>query len=113
MTHFPTVQGRCPACTRSTLILGAGGYVTCAHLECPDPTAASNLLEQHPAQQSAELEHYRRTVALIGELCRRIRVQSDHAPDDYRLGHNHAAGRVVRLLQRAEQRLTITMGQHR
>ena len=41
----PTVQGRCPACSRTTLILGVGGYVTCSHLECPDPSAASDLLD--------------------------------------------------------------------
>jgi hypothetical protein len=46
MTPTPTVQGRCPACSRSTLILGAGGYVTCSHLDCPSPASASDLLEQ-------------------------------------------------------------------
>jgi hypothetical protein len=42
----PGVRGRCPVCTRTTLILGAGGYVTCAHLDCPNPTAATDLLGQ-------------------------------------------------------------------
>ena len=46
MTATPTVQGRCPACSRTTLILGVGGYVTCSHLECPDPSAASDLLDR-------------------------------------------------------------------
>jgi hypothetical protein len=46
VTATPPVQGRCPACSRSTLILGVGGYVTCSHLDCPDPCAASDLLEQ-------------------------------------------------------------------
>ncbi|MFC8447602.1 DUF6085 family protein [Kitasatospora sp. NPDC057223] len=48
MTAIPTVQGHCPACHRTTLILGADGYVTCAHLDCPNPTAASDLLAQQP-----------------------------------------------------------------
>jgi hypothetical protein len=48
MSAFPAVQGHCPACTRTTLILGANGYITCAHLDCPNPTAASDLLDQQP-----------------------------------------------------------------
>lgn len=42
----PTVQGRCPACRGESLFLGSGGYVTCARLDCPDPEAATRILEQ-------------------------------------------------------------------
>lgn len=49
MTATPRVRGRCPACSRTMLILGVGGYVTCSHLECPDPCAASILLERQAA----------------------------------------------------------------
>lgn len=45
---FPTVQGRCPACGWTSLFLGSGGYVTCARAECPQPDAASTLLERDP-----------------------------------------------------------------
>jgi hypothetical protein len=45
----PTVQGHCPACSRTTLILGADGYLTCAHLDCPNPPAASDTLDRLPA----------------------------------------------------------------
>lgn len=45
---FAGVQGRCPACGRTALILGSGGYVTCSHLDCPEPDAASTLLERDP-----------------------------------------------------------------
>lgn len=38
------VQGRCPACSGSSLFLGEGGHVTCSRLDCPDPTAADDLL---------------------------------------------------------------------
>lgn len=38
------VAGRCPACGGHTLFLGAGGYPTCPLRECPDPTAAADLL---------------------------------------------------------------------
>ncbi|MFJ5886824.1 DUF6085 family protein [Streptomyces californicus] len=44
--YFPTVQGRCPACGAISLFLGSGGYVTCARIECPEPDAASTLLER-------------------------------------------------------------------
>lgn len=43
---YPTVQGRCPACRGSSLFLGSGGYVTCARADCPDPEAATRMLEQ-------------------------------------------------------------------
>jgi len=39
------VQGKCPACGRSSLLLGSGGYVTCGRLECSNPTAATDALE--------------------------------------------------------------------
>lgn len=42
----PLVKGRCPACNGSSLFLGSGGYVTCARLDCPDPTAADDLLHR-------------------------------------------------------------------
>ncbi|MFJ3037747.1 hypothetical protein [Streptomyces tendae] len=40
----PLVKGRCPACRGASLFLGSGGYVTCSRLDCPDPTAADDLL---------------------------------------------------------------------
>ncbi|WP_318196887.1 hypothetical protein [Streptomyces sp. MCL20-2] len=49
-TGFPTVQGNCPACHRESLFLGSSGYVTCARLECPEPDAASTLLERRTTE---------------------------------------------------------------
>ncbi|WP_327376224.1 DUF6085 family protein [Streptomyces sp. NBC_01216] len=49
-SHFgATVQGRCPACGKTSLFLGEGGYVTCARLDCLHPEAATELLEQPDA----------------------------------------------------------------
>jgi hypothetical protein len=45
---FPAVQGHCPACGDPSLFLGEGGYVTCSRAECPEPDAASTLLERDP-----------------------------------------------------------------
>lgn len=45
---FADVQGRCPACGWTTLFLGDGGYVTCSRADCPQPDAASTLLERDP-----------------------------------------------------------------
>jgi hypothetical protein len=48
--HMQTVQGRCPACGWTSLFLGDGGYVTCPRLECPNPSAADQLLHgEQPA----------------------------------------------------------------
>jgi hypothetical protein len=48
---LPLVQGRCPACGTAGLFLGDGGYVTCSLIDCPEPDAASTVLE--PAVVSA------------------------------------------------------------
>jgi hypothetical protein len=47
-TPFPDVQGHCPACGWTTLFLGDGGYPTCSRIDCPEPDAASKLLERDP-----------------------------------------------------------------
>lgn len=52
-TSTLSVQGRCPACGHTALMLGAGGYVTCRRLDCPAPDAASTLLEQRPPSPTA------------------------------------------------------------
>lgn len=43
---FADVKGRCPACGWTSLFLGDGGYVTCSRIDCPEPDAASTLLER-------------------------------------------------------------------
>jgi hypothetical protein len=43
---FARVQSHCPACRHSALFLGDGGYVTCGNLNCSNPCAANELLEQ-------------------------------------------------------------------
>ncbi len=43
---FPVVRGRCPACHLRTLFVGAGGYITCSYLNCPDPGAVADLLDR-------------------------------------------------------------------
>jgi hypothetical protein len=60
---MPLVAGRCPACRGSSLFLGVGGHATCARLDCPDPSAADDLLHGGPADP---------VVVLEGALCRRV-----------------------------------------
>jgi hypothetical protein len=43
---LPLVKGRCPACGTAGLFLGHGGYVTCSLIDCPEPDAASTVLER-------------------------------------------------------------------
>lgn len=50
-TGYPWIKGRCPACRWASLFVGAGGFLTCGNLRCPDPMAAGNLLER-PTQEN-------------------------------------------------------------
>jgi endogenous inhibitor of DNA gyrase (YacG/DUF329 family) len=44
------VQGSCPACGKTSLFLGDGGHVTCSRIDCPNPSAADQLLHgEQPA----------------------------------------------------------------
>lgn len=45
-----TVVGYCPACGGSSLFLGDGGYVTCSRSDCPNPAAASDILDDRETQ---------------------------------------------------------------
>jgi hypothetical protein len=60
---MPLVAGYCPACRGSSLFLGVGGHATCARLDCPDPSAADDLLHGGPADP---------VVVLEDALCRRV-----------------------------------------
>jgi hypothetical protein len=54
---LPLVQGNCPACKRAGLFLGSGGYTTCSNPDCPEPDAATTVLEQYGAE--AQPPHHR------------------------------------------------------
>lgn len=43
---YPSIQGRCPACRGDSLFIGSGGYITCSRLDCPNPSAADELLHR-------------------------------------------------------------------
>lgn len=47
---LPLVRGNCPACKHASLFLGTGGYVTCSNADCPEPDAATTILEQYDAE---------------------------------------------------------------
>lgn len=69
---LPLVQGRCPACQRASLFLGSGGYVTCSSADCPEPDAATTVLEggaNWPAVRAAIL----REAADIAESLRQFK----------------------------------------
>ncbi|NUR01313.1 MAG: hypothetical protein HOY79_33755 [Streptomyces sp.] len=42
------VEGTCPACRHPVLILDKAGRVACTLMDCPDPDAARNLLNNPP-----------------------------------------------------------------
>lgn len=51
-----TVQGHCPACGGRSLFLGDGGYITCANIECPVPSAASDVLADGETRHVVRLD---------------------------------------------------------
>jgi len=53
------VQGYCPMGCGSTLFLGAGGYVTCSFIGCPDPGAVSTILEDGETEHIVTIEDKR------------------------------------------------------
>lgn len=54
---LPLAQGRCPACRGASLFLGSGGHVTCARIDCPNPSLADELLHgEQPAPTLAAAE---------------------------------------------------------
>ncbi|GAA3590768.1 hypothetical protein [Streptomyces osmaniensis] len=53
---LPLVKGNCPACRRASLFLGTGGYPTCSNADCPEPDAATTVLEQY-AHEAHDPEH--------------------------------------------------------
>jgi len=54
MTEMCTVQGYCPMGCGQTLFLGDGGYVTCCYGECPERSAAADILENRETEHIVE-----------------------------------------------------------
>lgn len=54
--NLPLVKGHCPACNGASLFLGEGGYVTCSRIDCPEPDAASTVLERRVADEAPQPE---------------------------------------------------------
>jgi Family of unknown function (DUF6085) len=53
----PGVRGHCPMGCGESLFLGSGGYITCGSLECPAPTAVSDLIAARPEPGHIVLFH--------------------------------------------------------
>ena len=79
------VAGYCPMGCGATLILGAGGHVTCSRLICPRPGSVTDLLDD------AETQH----IVVFGEdtftVRHPLRERLDDALMRCRL-HEHIAG---------------------
>lgn len=102
------VQGACPSCGASPLFIADAGYLTCFHVDCPDPDAAARLLELaapppgpvHPD----DARHRRVALALTTEHYRRAREHIVASPED----HSAAMARVA--LQALADELLPTTG---
>lgn len=57
-----TVAGYCPMGCGQTLILAAGGCVTCCRLECPRPDAVTELLDDPETEHLVDFGAERFTV---------------------------------------------------
>lgn len=79
-TATPDVAGRCPACGGESLFLADGGHVTCRRLDCPDPCAVDDILNQQdgPAEVR-ELERQLGDPTLTEAEFNRIRERLHHA----------------------------------
>lgn len=77
------VQGRCLICGGASLFLGEGGHVTCARLDCPDPTAVDDLLHSGTSEQP----HVHAALQAVLDLARQIpRIAREASqPDRYAL----------------------------
>ncbi|MEI5520699.1 DUF6085 family protein [Streptomyces brasiliscabiei] len=53
--HLIYIRGHCPACGAS-LFLGAGGYLTCQQLECPQPDAAHRILADRETEHIVQFD---------------------------------------------------------
>ena len=67
------VQGRCPACHWQTLFLADGGHVTCSRIDCPNPTAADELLHgEHVGAATPLVCSDERHAAKVADLERQL-----------------------------------------
>jgi hypothetical protein len=48
------IQARCPACGGHSLMLADGGYITCRRLDCPNPEAAHDAIEERAGANAYE-----------------------------------------------------------
>lgn len=98
---LPLVKGNCPACCRASLFLGTGGYPTCSNSECPEPDAATTVLEQyaneaHPPTHAWKVESPRRdNWASWGTTY----DERDWALERYESALEHASTRPFRLVR--------------
>lgn len=57
------VVGRCPMGCGETLFVGSGGHITCSFVECPNPTAAGEIISPEAIEQRQQ-EDTERTMLL-------------------------------------------------
>ena len=69
------INMRCPSCTGKAIFIGTGGYLTCSHIDCPEPDVARKVkqLEAEKAQAGASLDEYNRMYAKLEAENQRLR----------------------------------------
>lgn len=101
MTRFgPWVKGRCPACKTSSLFVGAGGYLTCGNLPCPNPSLVTDLLAEDTGEAKQE---YRVALMQDGQVL--VALNSTHTRPE-------TAQAVVEDYQREDGREWLVVDRH-
>lgn len=81
--HANDVQGFCPACGHGVLMLGDGGHVTCTLIDCPNPSAADELL-RHAHLTECEHAAGQRQAETRLRLAHQARRAKEHQLDGIR-----------------------------
>jgi len=68
------IQACCPACGSRSLFIGSGGYLTCAVIECPDPSQAHDVLNLIAQQRTNVLKA---RAAVAAETAKLAWIDSD------------------------------------
>ena len=45
------INMRCPSCTGKAIFIGTGGYLTCSHIDCPEPDVARKVKQLEAENQ--------------------------------------------------------------
>lgn len=79
---------KCPACNKAALFVGKGGYVTCSHLDCPNPDYEKALLQRINEEViRARVDELKRNRTWMQRLCQYVDEPDAMAEYDDRIAY--------------------------